>query len=51
MTTFEFPPYFGNFASISPNVLVTDNLPGRTLYGPNIDSGSEEFEIVSILVL
>jgi hypothetical protein len=32
--TFEFPPYLGRFASISPNVLETDNLPGKTLNGP-----------------
>lgn len=26
-----FPPNSGNLASISPNVRVTDNLPGNTL--------------------
>ena len=28
------PPNFLNFASISPNVLDTDSLPGFTLTGP-----------------
>jgi len=36
MTTLGFPPYAGNFASISPNVLVTESLPGKTRYGPVI---------------
>lgn len=30
ITTFGFPPYRGSFASTSPNVRHTDNLPGRT---------------------
>lgn len=36
MTTFGLPPNYSNFASISPNVRHTDNLPGFTLTGPNI---------------
>jgi hypothetical protein len=36
MTTFGFPPNLGNLASMSPNVLETDNRPGRTLWGPRI---------------
>jgi len=36
MTTLGFPPYAGNFASISPNVRVTESLPGNTRYGPVI---------------
>ena len=36
MTTFGFPSYFGILASMSPNVLDTDNLPGNTLWGPSI---------------
>jgi hypothetical protein len=31
---FGFPLNYENFASISPNVLVTDNLPGNTRCGP-----------------
>lgn len=40
ITTFGFPPYFSLFASISPNVLETLSLPGKTLYGPYITFGS-----------
>ncbi len=35
ITTLGFPPKFSNFASMSPIVLDTDNLPGKTLNGPN----------------
>lgn len=35
LTTPGLPPNFSNLASISPNVLETLSLPGRTLYGPN----------------
>lgn len=34
MIALGFPLSYGNFAYISPNVLVTDNLPGITLWGP-----------------
>ena len=34
--TFGLPPYFYFLASISPKVLETDSLPGKTLNGPNI---------------
>lgn len=34
ITTFGFPPYRGNLASMSPKVRVTDSLPGKTRYGP-----------------
>jgi hypothetical protein len=34
LTTPFFPPYFSTFASISPKVLETLSLPGKTLYGP-----------------
>ena len=34
MTTFGLPPNFSRFASMSPKVLETDNLPGNTLKGP-----------------
>lgn len=34
LITLSFPPYLGNLASISPNVLETANLPGLTLNGP-----------------
>ena len=37
---FGLPPNYGNLASISPNVLVTDNLPGNTLRGPSIKGKS-----------
>lgn len=40
ITTLELPPNYSNFASISPNVLETDNLPGITLIGPVIYSPS-----------
>jgi len=33
-THLGFPPKFYNLASISPIVLETDNLPGKTLNGP-----------------
>jgi len=36
--TLEFPPYFYSFASMSPNDLETDNLPGNTLCGPRMTS-------------
>lgn len=36
MTTFGFPPFYGIFAVISPNVLQTESLPGKTLDGPTI---------------
>ncbi len=32
--TFGFPPYLGRLASMSPNVLETESLPGKTLRGP-----------------
>jgi len=32
-----FPPNSANLASISPNVLVTDSLPGKALKGPRIN--------------
>jgi hypothetical protein len=32
--TFGLPPYLGLLASISPNVLDTESLPGKTLNGP-----------------
>ena len=32
--TFGLPPYLGRFASMSPKVRETDNLPGKTLKGP-----------------
>ena len=35
-----FPPRSGNFASRSPKVLVTESLPGKTLWGPKIWSCS-----------
>ena len=48
ITTFELPSYLGYLASMSPNVrdtyqyiyiyIYTDNLPGRTLCGPTINS-------------
>jgi len=34
ITTYGFPPYLGSFASISPKVLETESLPGKTLGGP-----------------
>lgn len=36
ITTFGFPPYFVNLASLSPIVLLTDNFPGKTLKGVTI---------------
>ena len=36
ITTFGLQPNYSNFASISPNVRDTDNLPGKTLNGPMI---------------
>jgi hypothetical protein len=36
MTTLGFPSYFGNLASMSPNVRDTESLPGNTLWGPSI---------------
>jgi len=36
ITTFELPSNAGIFASISPKVLQTLSLPGKTLCGPNI---------------
>ena len=39
--TLGFPSNFGNFASMSPKVLLTDNLPGSTLWGPMIISFCE----------
>jgi hypothetical protein len=38
MTTLGLPPNFSLFASISPTVHETLNLPGKTLTGPRIDS-------------
>ena len=35
-TTFLFPSNFGSLASMSPKVLDTDNLPGKTLQGISI---------------
>lgn len=32
--TFAFPPYRDRLASMSPKVLETDSLPGKTLKGP-----------------
>ena len=32
--TLLLPPYYDSFASISPKLLVTDNLPGSILQGP-----------------
>jgi hypothetical protein len=40
LTTFGFPPLNSSFASGSPNVLQTESLPGKTLIGPTIYSGS-----------
>ena len=40
ITTYEFPPNLSNLASMSPKVLDTDNLPGKTLIGPTIYSPS-----------
>jgi len=40
ITTFGLPPNYSSFASISPNVRETDNLPGRTLSGPIITLSS-----------
>jgi len=37
-TTLGLPPLFSILASISPKVLQTDSLPGKTLYGPIIIS-------------
>jgi hypothetical protein len=37
ITTFGFPPYFVDFASMSPIVLETDNFPGKTLQGGYIE--------------
>ena len=34
ITTLGLPPKDVNFASISPNVLETESLPGNTLWGP-----------------
>lgn len=34
ITTFGFPPIYGNFASMSPRDRVTASLPGNTLHGP-----------------
>ena len=34
ITTFGLPPNFSLLASMSPNVLDTDSLPGNTLNGP-----------------
>lgn len=36
ITTFGLPPSLGYLASTSPNVLQTDNLPGKTRWGPTI---------------
>ena len=36
MIALGLPPNYGNLAYISPNVLVTDNLPGNALWGPKI---------------
>jgi len=33
-TTLGLPPNFSLLASISPKVLETESLPGKTLYGP-----------------
>ena len=38
ITTYGFPPTAEILASRSPNVLHTESLPGRTLYGPIINS-------------
>ena len=43
ITTFGFPPNFSLFASISPKVLETDSLPGKTLCGPYIMFGLSSF--------
>lgn len=40
-TTFGFPPLLKILASVSPNVRLTDSLPGKTLIGPMIISGIE----------
>jgi len=40
LTTFGLPPLNSNFASGSPKVLQTDNLPGNTRIGPTINSDS-----------
>ena len=34
--TLGLPPFETSFASISPKLLLTDNLPGRILWGPVI---------------
>jgi len=34
--TLGLPPYLGFLASMSPKVLDTDNLPGKTLNGPRM---------------
>lgn len=49
--TFGFPPYWGNLASGSPNVLQTESLPGSTLRGPTTTSGLEPLFVGVIAVL
>ena len=46
ITTYELPPNLSNLASISPNVLETDNRPGNTLIGPTICSPSSPIACV-----
>ena len=36
ITTLGLPSYFSILASMSPKVLLTESLPGNTLYGPYI---------------
>ena len=43
MTTPLFPPNFSNLASMSPKLRVTDNLPGRTLWGLIILLSNKQF--------
>lgn len=47
-TTLGLPPNFSRLASMSPNVLETESLPGNTLNGPYIIFGlSSLFSVVA----
>jgi hypothetical protein len=50
-TTLGLPPLYYNLASGSPNVRQTDNLPGKTLIGPIIKSGSYSYCVLWSLVI
>jgi hypothetical protein len=47
-TTFGLPPNFSRLASISPNVLETESLPGNTLNGPYIIFGFSSLSFIFV---